>query len=143
MKIGTIAPDFLLYDQYGDPFRLYDNLQQNVILIFYPKDFTSVCTSQLKSYSEKIDSIINAVLLPVAINIAANESHKRFAEKNSLKLRILSDEKRNVSKLYNAINFIGINKRKIVMVDKSRTIIYSKTSLPFNYIPVEKLLEVN
>lgn len=141
MKLGEKAFDFLLFDQYGEPFRLFENLGKNILLIFYPKDFTKVCTAQLNSYSENFDLLLQAGFYPVAINIGSKESHNKFTEDKSLRLRILSDSDGKVSKLYGAINFIGINKRKIVGIDENGKINYSETVLPFRYITVEKLLE--
>ncbi|MBZ0179942.1 MAG: redoxin domain-containing protein [Melioribacteraceae bacterium] len=141
MKLGEKAQDFLLYDQYNKPFRLSENLDKNILLVFYPKDYTKVCTAQLCSYSENFDLLIQSGFYPVAINIGSKEIHKKFSEDNSLRLRILSDSDSRVSKIYGALNFFGINKRKIIGVDKNGIINYSETVLPYKYVSVEKILE--
>lgn len=142
MKLGEKAHDFLLFDQFNEPFQLFENLERNILLIFYPKDFTKVCTEQLRNYSEHYDLLLRAGFYPLAINIGSKESHKKFTEDKSLRLRILSDSDGKVSKLYGALNFLGINKRKIIGIDENGKINYSETVLPFKYISAEKLLEL-
>ena len=51
MKIGMMVENFQLPDQNNNIFDLYENLDQDVLLAFYPKDNTSVCTKQLVVYS--------------------------------------------------------------------------------------------
>jgi len=45
--IGKIAPDFTLKSQEGKLVSLHDFRDKWVVLYFYPKDFTSGCTSEL------------------------------------------------------------------------------------------------
>ena len=51
MKVGDSVENFSLVDQYNNNFVLYDNLVKDILLIFYPKDNTPVCTKQLVDYS--------------------------------------------------------------------------------------------
>ena len=46
MKLGDIAPNFRLKTMEGNEFELYQNLDKKVLLVFYPKDETPVCSSQ-------------------------------------------------------------------------------------------------
>jgi peroxiredoxin Q/BCP len=49
--VGDIARDFTLNDQSGLAFNLYSNLSRKLLLVFYPKDNTPVCSKQLTDYS--------------------------------------------------------------------------------------------
>ena len=51
MKIGMEVENFQLNDQYNNKFDLYENLNQDVLLAFYPKDNSPVCTKQLVDYT--------------------------------------------------------------------------------------------
>src|SRR5207244_5145054 len=51
-QIGDIAPDFELEGTDGR-FKLSDKRGQRVVLLFYPGDFTPVCTKQFCSYAER------------------------------------------------------------------------------------------
>ena len=46
--LNETAPNFRLKDQNGNEFELYNNLDQKVLLVFYPKDNSPVCTKQLQ-----------------------------------------------------------------------------------------------
>ena len=53
--VGDPVENFILKDQDGKNFNLYDNLNKKVLLVFYPKDNTPVCNLQLTNEtSEKL-----------------------------------------------------------------------------------------
>ena len=52
------APDFTLLDQYGNEFKLSDNLNKKILLVFYPKDGSPVCTKQLCDYNENLENFL-------------------------------------------------------------------------------------
>ncbi|MEA2367487.1 MAG: hypothetical protein QOH38_205, partial [Thermoleophilaceae bacterium] len=49
---GTPAPDFSLLDQDGEEVTLESLRGQTIVLVFYPSDFSPVCTDQLNVYQE-------------------------------------------------------------------------------------------
>ena len=51
MKIGMEVENFQLNDQYNNKFDLYGNLDQDILLAFYPKDNTLVCNRQFVDYT--------------------------------------------------------------------------------------------
>ncbi|AFH49079.1 Peroxiredoxin [Ignavibacterium album JCM 16511] len=137
MTVGEIAPDFTLPDQYGNDYNLYKNL----LLIFYPKDNTPVCSTQFKDYQINIEKFVEFNIQPVAINIADVDSHKSFCEELNVNFPVLSDKEKKVSELYDAINFLGMNKRMIILVGKNRKIKMIKKMLPINYISTDELIK--
>jgi peroxiredoxin Q/BCP len=52
--IGDVVENFVLNDQYGKKFNLYDNLTNKVLLIFYPKDNSPVCSMQMNDYTKNL-----------------------------------------------------------------------------------------
>ncbi len=58
MKVGDIAPNFILKDETGKEFELYENLDTQILLVFYPKDDTPVCSNQLAEYSNNLAEYI-------------------------------------------------------------------------------------
>ena len=53
LKVGGKAPDFDLMDEHGLPHRLKDYLgKKPVVLYFYPKDFTSGCTTEACNFRD-------------------------------------------------------------------------------------------
>ena len=140
--IGDIAENFTLEDQNGNLFRLYDNLNQKILLIFYPKDYTPVCTKQLTDYriNKKIFDDLGINL--VGINTGSVESHNSFTESCSLNFPVLSDPLKEVSSKYKALNFFGSNKRKLVLIGTDKKILFEKDILSFLYLSSGKLGDI-
>ncbi|MBA3510237.1 MAG: redoxin domain-containing protein, partial [Thermoleophilaceae bacterium] len=57
IESGTTAPDFTLADQDGDEVSLSHLKGQTSVLVFYPLDFSPVCTSQLNVYQEVLPEL--------------------------------------------------------------------------------------
>jgi peroxiredoxin Q/BCP len=141
LKVGDIAPDFTLLNQHGEEFNLYKNLNKNVLLIFYPKDNTLVCSNQLRDYQLNIEKFNQLDVQLVAINIADKETHKNFCDNIEIKFPVLSDIDRKVSAQYNALNLFGQNKRMIVLIGKDRKIKLIRKMFSITYITSDDLVE--
>ena len=138
--VGEIAPDFTLKDQDGNEFNLYKELTSKIMLVFYPKDDSPVCTKQLNNYQQNLWKFNNAGIKIIGINIDSENSHKYFGNKCKLDFPLLVDTGKSVSKKFDALNFVGINKRKIVIIDTDKRIIFEKVNFPFNFIRSEEIL---
>ncbi|MCL6495125.1 MAG: redoxin domain-containing protein [Ignavibacterium sp.] len=141
MKVGDIAPDFTLLNQHGEEFNLYKNLNRNVLLIFYPKDNTLVCSNQLRDYQLNFEKFNQLDVQLVAINIADKETHKNFCDNFDLKFPVLSDFDKKVSAQYNALNLFGQNKRMIVLIGKDKEIKLMRKMFSITYITSDDLVE--
>ena len=85
LKEGDTAPDFSLQAESGAWVKLSDYKGvSNVVLYFYPKDFTGGCTKQACNFRDNISEIqqYNAVVLGVSVDDA--ETHKKFKEEHQL-----------------------------------------------------------
>jgi len=131
--INKIAEDFTLKDQKGEEFNLYKNLTEKILLIFYPKDNTPVCTRQLIDYQKNKKLFDDLGIILVGINADSEKTHSGFAEKCGLDFRILSDPGKIVCQKYNAVNLIGGIKRKLVLIDTNRKIIFEEEVFSFMY----------
>lgn len=140
--IGEVAENFNLKDQFGNIFNLYENLDESILLVFYPKDNSTVCTLQLNNYQEEQQLFKAAGIRVVGINTGSERSHKRFCEKLSLNFTILADKSKNVSKQFKALNLFGINKRKLVLINRDKKIQFEKTVLTSRYISAAKILKL-
>ena len=142
--VGDIAKNFSLKDQHGNEFELYKNLDKRILLVFYPKDDSPVCTKQLVNYEQYLNEFEENNIKVVGINTAASDSHFSFCNKLRLNFPVLSDISKQISKNYKALNLLGMNKRKLVLIDINRRIIFEKAVLPFNYLKAGQILtEVN
>ena len=85
LETGTIAPDFTLPDQNGEPRSLSDYRGKKVVLYFYPRDNTSGCTRQAVGFTELADQFAEHGAVVIGISKDSVASHKRFEEKQDRK----------------------------------------------------------
>ncbi|HEX2640522.1 MAG TPA: peroxiredoxin [Pyrinomonadaceae bacterium] len=127
MNPGTKAPDFVLKDGGNNEWRLSDQQGKTVVLLFYPGDNTPVCTAQLCSVRDHWSEYQATGAEVVGISTDTVDSHKGFADKHSLPLRLLSDPKGEVSAKYGMKSWLpGRSARGVVVIDKEGKIAYSK-----------------
>ena len=141
MKVGDIVQDFILKDQDGREFELYKNLDSNILLAFYPKDDTPVCSMQLAEYNDYLEEFIKNGVNVVGISTDSVDSHLNFCGKLKLNFRILADEDKKVSRQFNAINFLGMNKRLLVLIGMDKRILWTDSTIPLTYIKASEILE--
>jgi len=120
LKIGEKAPLFSGKDQDGNEIKLDDYLgKKNIILFFYPKDDSSVCTAEACSFRDNYEKFRNLDTEIIGINQASVASHKNFAEKYRLTFPIINDEENKIRKLYKVPNkFFVLAGRVTYVIDK-------------------------
>ena len=127
MNIGEAAPEFKLKDGDGKEWKLSEHRGRVVVLIFYPADNSPVCTAQLCSVRDHWSEYQATGAEVVGISTDSVESHKGFAEKNELPLRLLSDADRKVSELYGMKSWLpGRSARGVVVIDREGRIAHHK-----------------
>ena len=100
LETGTRAPEFTLPDQNGEMHSLSDYRGKKVILYFYPKDNTSGCTKQACGYSRLVPQFTEKGAVVLGVSKDPVSSHKRFEEKQELKITIPADPEKEVIQLY-------------------------------------------
>jgi len=141
MKEGDFVSNFILRDENGNEFDLYKYLDKKVLLAFYPKDDSLVCSTQLSNYNESLDDFIKHGVRVVGISTDSVESHSNFCSKLKLNFPLLADADKTVSKQFNALNFLGINKRLLVLIGTDKKVLWTDSTLSFTYIKTEEILE--
>ena len=124
LKIGDKAPDFSLLDEHGKLVSLKDYAGKNiVVLYFYPKDFTSGCTTEACSFRDNYKPYREKGAVVIGVSLDSVESHKRFSEKYNLPFSILSDSRKETAKAYGVLGIGGLlAKRVTFIIDKNETI---------------------
>lgn len=140
MKVGLEVENFQLFDQSNKKFDLYENLDQDVLLAFYPKDNTPVCTKQLVDYSLNQEELKKFGIKIVGINIDPVESHQSFCANNKIDFPVLSDPEKKVSSYFDALTLLGQNKRKLVLVGKDKRIKLERSTLHMFFVDTRQLL---
>jgi len=100
LDVGDKAPDFCLPDKDGEVLCLKELEGEHVVLYFYPRDGTPGCTRQAKELSAMLPEFEKRGAIVVGVNPDSQESHRKFAEKNGLTVRLLSDEDNSVVESY-------------------------------------------
>ncbi len=127
MKNGALAPDFTLVDGDGNNWTFSDHKGKPVVLLFYPADNSPVCTAQLCSVRDHWSEYQATGAEVVGISTDSVESHKGFAEKNELPLRLLADADGKVSATYGMKSWIpGRSARGVVVIDGDGKAVYHK-----------------
>jgi len=124
LKTGERAPEFTLPDDSGKDRSLTDFLNAGAtVLYFYPADFTPGCTRQACALRDLQSEIKNAGLRVVGISSQSPETHARFRSKYDLPFALLSDEDKEVIKMYGVNGPLGFGVRRATyLIDGSRRI---------------------
>ncbi len=117
---GEAAPDFTLRDQDGEEVSLSDYRGRRVLFVFYPFDFSSVCSDQLTVYQEVKPELEEKGVELVGISVDHIHAHKAFREKLGIDTTLLADfePKGEVAKAYGSyFEPAGMANRTLVLVD--------------------------
>lgn len=101
IDVGDPVPRFELPDQQGNTFRVEDVIGQRALVVFfYPKDETAVCTAEACSFRDAHEDFVAAGAQVVGISSDDVASHKRFAARYGLRYPILADVGGAVRRLF-------------------------------------------
>ncbi|ALF46984.1 thioredoxin-dependent thiol peroxidase [Campylobacter concisus] len=100
LEVGDKAPEFEALNQDGVKVVLKDFIGKNVVLYFYPKDNTPGCTTEACEFSANYDQFIKNDTVIIGVSPDSVKSHAGFITKQNLKHILLSDEDKEISKLY-------------------------------------------
>ena len=131
IEAGTKAPDFSLPDQDGNQVSLADFAGRKLVLVFYPLDFSPVCTDQLNLYEEVLDELAAEGAKLYGISVDSAFAHKAFQAQLGTTIPLLADfhPKGEVSKAYGAYNEeYGNGLRALVMVGPDLVVQWSYVS---------------
>lgn len=124
LAIGQKAPEFEVVSSQGKALKLSDfRGKKNVVLYFYPGDFTPVCTKETCGFRDMYDELASQDTEIIGVSVDSDDSHRKFAEKYKVPFDLVSDETRAIAKAYGATGFfrdlIGKMARKTFVIDKN------------------------
>ena len=107
-QAGTMAPEFTLPTQEGNPVSLKEFRGKWVVLYFYPKDMTTGCTIEAHNFQRDQEQYTkrNAVVLGVSVDTP--DSHKQFCTKEGLTFKLLADSDHKVTSAYGSLKSYGV-----------------------------------
>jgi peroxiredoxin len=130
---GTEAPDFTLPDADGKQVSLADFRGRTVVLVFYPSDFSPVCTDQLSVYQEVLGEFDSRGVQLLGISVDGAFCHRAFRDQLNLTIPLLADfhPKGEVAQAYGVWSEdYGVAGRALVMVGPDGVVRWSYMSPP-------------
>ena len=132
VSVGEKAPDFTLFSSDKEEVSLTDFQGKNLIMLFFPMAFTSVCTAELCEMRDNMGTYAGLNADVVGISVDSPFTLAKFKEEQNLPFPLLSDFNKDVSQAYDsyydtfAMNMKGVSKRSAFVVDKTGTIQYAE-----------------
>jgi peroxiredoxin len=120
IAVGETAPDFSLRDQDGNEVSLSDYRGRRLLIVFYPLDFSPVCSDQLSVYQEVKGEIEAQGVEMIGISVDSHWAHRAFREKLGIETTLLADfePKGAVAKAYGSfLDKAGMANRTLVLID--------------------------
>ncbi|UCF28121.1 MAG: peroxiredoxin [Chloroflexota bacterium] len=151
LPVGIEAPDFTLPDADAKETSLSDFRGKNVVLVFYPLDWSPACSDQLSLYQSELAEFEKLDAVVIGISVDSLYSHGAWSAVRGITFPLLADFHPNgeVSKLYKVMRQTeGFSERALYIIDKQGTIRYSHVSPLIHHIPdiyelFEQLEEIN
>ena len=129
VNVGQPAPDFSLYDEAKNKTTLSSLKGSNVLLLFFPQAFTSVCTKELCGVRDNIAMYNKANAKVFGISVDSVYTLAQFKEAQHYNFPLLSDFNKDVIRKYDVVNpdMIGLKniaRRAVFVIDKSGVVRY-------------------
>jgi mycoredoxin-dependent peroxiredoxin len=133
VEIGDVAPDFTLADENGEKVTLSQLRGRNVVLVFYPLDFSPVCTKELKDISALADRYAAQNAEVFGISVDSRWTHAAFRRDEQLSAHLLADfhPKGAVAQQYGVyIDQAGIANRGTFVIDAQGRVAHKVVTSP-------------
>lgn len=132
IEIGQVAPDFTLYNTLKTEVRLKDQQGLDVLLLFFPLAFTSVCTTELCMVRNTMKEYENLNIKVFGISVDSLYSLGIYKEHQKLNFDLLSDFNKEVSSKYGCLysgfsyGMKGVSKRSAFLINKDGIVEYAE-----------------
>ena len=132
IQVGETAPEFSLFDHNKNIMTLSAERISNVLLLFFPLAFTSVCTKELCSVRDHLKLYERLNAKPFGISVDSLYTLKKFREEQHLNFPLLSDFNKEVSITYGCLykefsyGMKGVSKRSAFLIDKQGIVQYAE-----------------
>lgn len=124
LSVGDPAPTFQRTDQNGTRIDLAERLARGpVVLYFYPRDFTPVCTREACFFRDLYEELQQPNVSIVGVSSDADESHRSFAEQHRLPFSLVSDPDGALAEAFDVKGLFGtMTKRVTYVIDRDGTV---------------------
>lgn len=129
LAVGELAPDFSFMSGKHE-LKLSDFRKRKVVVYFYPRDFTTGCTTEASEFTIDYDKFKRAGIEIIGVSPDTEQSHEKFKMKMKIPYHLASDIDNTISKKYGTYGlkkfmgkeYMGVN-RTTFLVDEKGTIV--------------------
>ena len=98
---GDAAPDFDVTSSDGRRFHLAElRGKKNVVLYFYPKDFTPICTAEACGFRDNYAALQGRDTEVIGVSFDDDGSHQAFAKEHQVPFALVSDPTKQLATAY-------------------------------------------
>ena len=131
LKVGDQAPEFAVTARQAGQDRDLSLsailAEKNLVLYFYPRDFTAVCTREACAFRDSYAELRSGDTEVVGVSVDDAASHDRFAREHRIDFPLVSDPERHLAALYGATSLLrdvlGVSARVTFVIDRTRRIV--------------------
>lgn len=127
LKVGDQAPEFQVTARQAGQDRALSLrgilAEKNLVLYFYPRDFTAVCTREACGFRDAYAVLSSGDTEVVGVSVDDAETHDRFAQEHGITFPLVPDPQRDLARLYGATSMVrdilGLSARITYVIDRS------------------------
>lgn len=131
LKVGDQAPSFEVTARQGGQDRALSLsgilAEKNLVLYFYPRDFTAVCTREACGFRDSYAALTSSDTEVVGVSVDDADTHDRFAREHGITFPLVPDPRRELTRRYAATSLVrdvlGVSARITYVIDRSGKIV--------------------
>jgi peroxiredoxin len=136
VNVGDKAPTFTLFNQDAQKVSLDDYKGKNIVLLFFPFANTGVCTKEMCTIRDGLNSYENLDAQVVGVSVDSLFALKMWQERNNTNFPLLSDFNKEVAITYGVLydgfgggkyGYLGVAKRSVFVIDKNGIVQYTES----------------
>ena len=117
IQVGDHAPEFTWSARTGEQIHLSDFRDKKVVvLFFYPKDGTAVCTKEACAFRDAYDAFVEAGAVVIGVSGDSAERHSAFATQHNLPFYLVSDRDGSLRQAFGVPKTLGLLPGRVTYV---------------------------
>ncbi len=117
ISVGDRAPEFTATAADGTRVSLADfRHQKTIVLFFYPRDNTSICTQEACAFRDAFEDFVQAGAVVIGVSSDSNEKHQAFAASHRLPYLMLADVDGSLRRTFGVPNSLFILPGRVTYV---------------------------
>jgi len=117
IQVGALAPDFAALAHNGQTVSLAEfRGKKAVVLFFYPKDGTAICTKEACSFRDSYEDFVSLGAVVIGVSSDSAQDHQSFIRDHRLPFVLLADTEGSLRKAFGVPKSLGIMPGRVTYV---------------------------